>query len=67
MFGLLFADDLALIARSAAGLKALLAVVKRGFDLLKLTLSFEKSQVISPDDDSWDILDYSSNVEMSLK
>ena len=65
--GLLFADDLALVARTAAGLKVLLNLVKKGFDALKLTISFEKSQVISPDDDTWDILDRSMHVEMSLK
>ena len=65
--GLLFADDIVLVARSSAGLKSLLALIKRCFDDLKLTISEDKSQVISPDDESWDLLDSSSNVEMSLK
>ena len=65
--GLLFADDLVLIARSGAGLKCLLSLVKRRFDELKLTISCEKSQVISPDDDTWELLNSSSQVEMSLQ
>ena len=65
--GLLFADDIVLVARSAAGLRSLLALVKRGFDDLKLTISSEKSQVISACDEAWDLLDVSSNVEVSLK
>ena len=65
--GLLFADDIVLIARTSAGLKMLLALVKSRFDELKLTISEDKSQVISPEDESWDLLDSSSNVEMSLK
>ena len=65
--GLLFADDLVLVARSAEGLKTVLNVVKKRFDLLKLTVSEEKSKVISPDDQAWDLFDRTSNVEMSLK
>ena len=65
--GLLFADDLVLTARSGAGLKTLLAIVHKVFDKLKLTISFDKSQVISPDDDSWDILNASGDVVMSLE
>ena len=65
--GLLFADDIVLVARSAAGLQSLLALVKKGFDALKLSISSEKSQVIFTSDETWDLLDASSNVEMSLK
>ena len=65
--GLLFADDLVLIARSGDGLKNLLALVHRGFDRLRLTISTEKSQIVSPDDDSWDIINSSSCVVMSLE
>ena len=65
--GLLFADDIVLVAKSSAALKLLLSLVKRRFDELKLTISVDKSQVISPDDETWDLLDSSSNVEMSLK
>ena len=65
--GLLFADDIVLVANSSAGLKTLLALVKTLFDDLKLDISEDKSQVISPDDESWDLLDRSSNVVMSLK
>ena len=42
--GLLFADDLVIVARSAASLRTLLSLVKKGFDKLKLTISVEKSQ-----------------------
>ena len=65
--GLLFADDLVLVARSGDGLRALLDLVKKRFDVLKLLISHEKSQIISPDDVTWNLLDHSTNVEMSLK
>ena len=65
--GLLFADDLVLIGRSATALKTLLNVVKKGFDIIKLTISQEKSEIISPDDTTWDLLDREYNVEMSLR
>ena len=55
--GLLFADDLVVVAKSAAGLKSLLTLVKKGFDKLKLEISVEKSQVVSPTDDIWEIED----------
>ena len=64
---LLFADDLAVIARSGAGLRSLLQLVKLMFDELELTISCEKSQVVSPDSEPWDLLDSASNVVMSLK
>ena len=65
--GLLFADDLVIVARSAAGLKSLLSLVKVGFDKLKLTISVEKSQVISPLDDDWEVTDPAGNVVLSLE
>ena len=55
--GLLFADDLVIIARSAQGLKDLLKIVKRGFDKLKLSINCTKSQVLSPEDHDWTIFD----------
>ena len=65
--GLLFADDLVLIGRSAKDLQTLLDLVKRRFDLLKLTISEDKSEIISPDDCTWDLHDRTHAVEMSLK
>ena len=65
--GLLFADDLVLVGRSADALKTLLNLVKRDFDIIKLTISQEKSEIISPDDTTWDLLDRNFNVEMSLR
>ena len=65
--GLLFADDLVIVARSAAGLKSLLSLVKVGFVKLKLTISVEKSQVISPLDDDWEVTDPAGNVVLSLE
>ena len=44
--GLLFADDLVIVAKSSSALKSLLTLVKMGFDKLKLTIGVEKSQVI---------------------
>ena len=67
MSGLLFADDLLLVARSSAGLQTLLDLVKRRFDLLKLTISQEKSEIISPDNVTWELCDRHNNVEMTLK
>ena len=53
--GLLFADDLVVVAKSAPALKSLLALVKRGFDSIKLEINVAKSQVVSPSDENWDI------------
>ena len=64
--GLLFADDLVLVARSSSGLKSLISLVKSGFDKLKLSMNVEKSQVISPVDDTWEIVDETGNVVLSL-
>ena len=65
--GLLFADDLLLVARSSAGLQTLLDLVKRRFDILKLTISQDKSEIISPENLTWNLHDRYNNVEMSLK
>ena len=64
--GLLFADDLVIFAKSASGLKSLLSLVRKGFDKLKLAISVEKSQVISPQADNWDVVDEGGNVVLSL-
>ena len=53
--GLLFADDIVLISKTADGLKRLLNMVNCHFKDLMLSMSEEKSKVISPTDDSWDI------------
>ena len=54
---LLFADDLFLVARSSLGLQRLLILVQSHALELKLDISVEKSQVISPAaGESWDIL-----------
>ena len=56
--GLLFADDIVLVARSAEGLLRLLAIVKHNCDLLRLTISKQKSQIVSPDSDvEWTLYD----------
>ena len=66
--GLLFADDLVLVAGSADGLKSLLNLVKKGFDKLKLKISVEKSQVVSPSSDvTWDIVDDDGLVVLTLE
>ena len=51
--GLLFADDIVLVAKSADGLLRLLKLLKEQCDQLKLTISEIKSQVVSPDDVDW--------------
>ena len=64
--GLLFADDLVLVARSASSLKSLLSLVKKGFDKLRLTISVEKSQVVSPADEAWEIVNDDGLVTLTL-
>ena len=65
--GLLFADDLLLIARSAQGLKDLLILVKHGFDKLKLTINCKKSQVLSPEDHDWTIFDLTQDDSLTFE
>ena len=65
--GLLFADDLVVVGKTSSGLKTLLNLVKKHFDALKLKINEEKSEVISPHDETWDLLDRNYDTEMSLK
>ena len=53
--GLLFADDIVVVSRSAEGLKKLLNLVNKHCESLRLVISEEKSQVVSPTADLWDI------------
>ena len=64
--GLLFADDLVVVAKSASGLKSLLTIVKKGFDKLKLAISVEKSQVVSPAGDIWEVGGEDGGVALTL-
>ena len=64
--GLLFADDLVVLARSASSLKTLLGLVKQGFDRLKLAINVEKSQVVSPANNAWEVEDDEGNVVLAL-
>ena len=66
--GLLFADDLVILGRSAAGLKSILSLVKTGFDKLKLTINVSKSQVVSPaSNESWEVIDDKGLVVLTLE
>ena len=65
--GLLFADDLVLVGRTSSDLQTLLNLVKKRFDALKLRISDEKSEIISPDDVTWNLLNRNYDVDMSLK
>ena len=67
--GLLFADDIVLISRSAEGLRNLFRIVKHHCDklLLEVNTGEGKSEVISPNDDLWEIFDLDGNVELSLR
>ena len=58
--GLLFADDIVLVSRTAAGLRTLFGIVKSHCDqlLLEMNTGEGKSEVISPCDDPWDILSF---------
>ena len=64
---LLFADDVALITKTGVGLRSLLDCVKRGFDKLKLTIGYDKSQILSPDDIEWKLEDTKTSTEKSLQ
>ena len=67
--GLLFADDIVLISRTSEGLKTLYGLVKSHCDqlLLEINTGEGKSEVISPSDDAWDILNGDGDVELSLR
>ena len=70
--GLLFADDLLVMARSSAGLQRLLKLVKHHADLLKMVINTDKdkSEVISPDGepgDLWNVVDSHGDVVLSMK
>ena len=65
--GLLFADDIVVVAKTACGLKSLLDTVKSGFDKLRLVISHEKSQIISPDEIEWNLANQHTDVLKPLK
>ena len=70
--GLLFADDLVLLARDADGLLRLLSLVKRHADVLRMGINTEKdkSEVISPDGeagDLWQVMDDNGEAILSLR
>ena len=60
--GLLFADDVVLISMTAEGLKNLLNLVNGHCHKLRLKISEEKSKVISPTEESWDLFDEGGHV-----
>ena len=65
--GLFLADDLVLIAKTAEGLKQLLALTQKWCIFKDQVMSAKKSQVISPADESWDIFGSDGKCIMSLK
>ena len=67
--GLLFADDIVLISKTAAGLKTLFGLVKSHCDdlLLDINTGEGKSEIISPTEDVWDILDDEGEVVITLR
>ena len=67
--GLLFADDIVLISRTSAGLKTLFSLIKSHCDelLLEINTGEGKSEVVSPSDEDWDILDDNGEVSLSLR
>ena len=70
--GLLFADDLVLVARDAGGLLRLLSLVKRHTDVLRMEINTEKdkSEVVSPDGeagDLWQVVGGDGEAVLSLK
>ena len=54
--GLLFADDIVVCSKTPSGLKNLLNMVNRHCEELKLVVSEEKSQIVSPTDDDWELV-----------
>ena len=69
MAGLLFADDIVLISKTADGLKTLFGLVKSHCDdlLLEINTGEGKSEIVSPHEDVWDILDDKGEVALSLR
>ena len=65
--GLLLADDLVLLSRTAAGLKSLIMMVKIHADSLKMQISESKSEVISPAAEEWNLLNDQGDVTLSLQ
>ena len=53
--GLLFADDIGNIALTAENLNKQLNLVNKYCESLRLEIGISKSQVVSPDDESWEI------------
>ena len=64
---LLFADDIVLIAKTAADLLVLLSIVQEQCSSLKLVISTEKSEIISPTDAEWQLFDDQRAPILSLK
>ena len=67
--GLLFADDIVLISKTADGLKTLFAIVKSHCDdlLLEINTAEGKSEIVSPADDVWDIVGDDGEVSLTLR
>ena len=65
--GLLLADDLVMISHTAPGLKSLLCLVQRHCDVLRMKISEPKSQIISPSDEVWTLLNDNGEVTITLK
>ena len=70
--GLLFADDLLILAREADGLLRLLSIAKNHADSLKMEIntSKDKSEVLSPDGeagDLWQVFNNHGDAILSLK
>ena len=67
--GLLFADDIVLISKTSAGLRTLFSLIKSHCDklLLEINTGEGKSEIISPSDEDWDILNENGEVALSLR
>ena len=52
---LFFADDIALVARDADGLRQLLSIVQKHCTIMRMTLSVTKSKVMSSYHDVWEL------------
>ena len=53
--GIIFADDIVCVARTAHQLKSILSLMKKECDKIKMEFSIDKSQVVSPTADTWEV------------
>ena len=53
--GLIFADDIVCFARTARQLKRILTLMRLECEKIKMEFSLDKSEVVSPSEDVWEV------------